>query len=109
MVRCEVGVALPEEIRVNEVPLTMDSPLRSLRAACAFYQIGQSGGRSKCLLMAKDLVARGNAMNQRIPVGQVSAKVPTEAERKAHELTHVPYAPWCPACIKHRAKPDQRR
>ena len=35
MVRYEIGVALPEEIRVNEVPLTVDSPLRSLRAACA--------------------------------------------------------------------------
>ena len=48
-------------------------------------------------------------MSQRIPLEQVAAKVPTEAERKAHELTHVPYAPWCPACIKHRARPDQRR
>ena len=33
-------------------------------------------------------------MNQRIPLEQASAKIPTEAERKAHELTHVPYAPW---------------
>lgn len=48
-------------------------------------------------------------MNQRIPVEQVSAKIPTEAERKARELTHVPYAPWCPSRIKHRARPDQRR
>ena len=48
MVRYEIGVALPEEIRVNEVPLTVDSPLRSLRAACAFYQIWQSGGKRKC-------------------------------------------------------------
>ena len=47
-VRYEIGVALPEEIRVNEIPLTVDSPLRSLRAACAFYQIGQSGGKRKC-------------------------------------------------------------
>ena len=44
MVRYEIGV----EIRVNEIPLTVDSPLRSLRAACAFYQIGQSGGKRKC-------------------------------------------------------------
>ena len=121
MVRYEIGVALPEEIRVNEIPLTVDSPLRSLRAACAFYQIGQSGGERKCfsrlvahsgaleLMMARDLAARGQAMNQRISLEQVTAKVPTEAERKALELTHVPYAPWCPSCIKHRARPDQRR
>ena len=90
MVRYEIGVALPEEIRVNEVPLTVDSPLRNLRAACAFYRIGQSGGKRKCfsrlvahqgaleLMMAKDLAARGQAMGQRIPVEQVTAKVPTE-------------------------------
>ena len=29
-------------------------------------------------------------MGQRIPVEQVTAKVPTEAERKAHELTSCP-------------------
>ena len=121
MVQYEVGVAVPEEIRVNDVTLTLESPLRSLRAACAFYQIGQSGGKQKCfsrlvahqgaleLMMARDLAARGQAMGQRIPLEQVAAKVPTEAERKAHELTHVPYAPWCPACIKHRARPDQHR
>ena len=34
----------------------------------------------------------------------MTAKVPTEAERKAHELTHVPYAPWCPSCIKHHQR-----
>ena len=121
MVQYEVGVAVPEEIRVNDVTLTLESPLRSLRAACAFYQIGQSGGKQKCfsrlvahqgaleLMMARDLAARGQAMSQRIPLEQVAAKLPTEAERKAHELTHVPYASWCPACIKHRARPDQRR
>lgn len=34
-VRFEVGVAVPAQIQVNGVVLTADSPLRSLRAACA--------------------------------------------------------------------------
>ena len=46
-VRLEVGVAIPERIQVNGVELTLESPLRTLRAACAFYQIGQSGGKRK--------------------------------------------------------------
>lgn len=34
--RLEVGVAVPSQIQVNGVVLTLDSPLQSLRAACAF-------------------------------------------------------------------------
>ena len=105
MVRYEIGVALPEEIRGNEIPLTVDSPLRSLRVACAFYQIGQSGGKRKCLQspcgspgsFGVDVGTR--SCNTRISdepedsSGTGVNKVPTEAERKTHELTHVPYAP----------------
>ena len=32
MVRYEIGVALPEEIRVNEIPLTVDSPLQRVHS-----------------------------------------------------------------------------
>ena len=119
--RLEVGVALPSQIQVNGVVLTLDSPLRSLRAASAFYRIGQSGGKQKCfnrlmshqhqleLLMARDLAAQGRAMDQRIPLEQVSAREPTVEERRQHELTHLPYEAWCTACLKHRARQDQRR
>ena len=117
----EVGVALPENIKVNGIELTAESPLRNLRAARAFYNIGQSGGKAKCfarlldhqkkleLLLAKDLAAQGRAFEGRIHIEQVMAKVPTEEEKKRHYLTHLPYAAWCPSCIKHRAKQDQHR
>ena len=110
----EVGASLPENIKVNGVELNAESPLRNLRAACAFYNIGQSGGKAKCfarllehqkkleLLLAKDLAAQGQAFDERIPVEQVMAKV-------RHYLTHLPYAAWCPSCTKHRAKQDQHR
>ena len=117
----EVGVAVPSQLQVNGVVLTLDSPLRSLRAACAFYRIGQSGGKQKCfnrlmshqhqleLLMARDLAAQGRAMDKRIPLEQVSAREPTMEEKKQHELTHLPYEAWCTACLKHRARQDQHR
>ena len=38
---------------------------------------------------------------------QTFAKAPTEEEKRAHELTRVPFAPWCSACIKHIAREDQ--
>ncbi|CAE7941317.1 unnamed protein product, partial [Symbiodinium necroappetens] len=33
--------------------------------------------------------------------------VPSEAEVKAHRLTHIPYARWCSACVKTRARGDK--
>ena len=119
--RLEIGVAVPSQLQVNGIVLTLDSPLRSLRAACAFYRIGQSGGKQKRfnrlmahqhqleLLMARDLAAQGRAMDERIPVEQASAREPTVEERRRHELTHLPYQPWCTACLKHRARQDQHR
>ena len=122
MVRREIGVAPSSTDFVSMMTLTLESPLRSLRAACAFYQIGQSGGKRKCfsrlvahqgameLIMAKDVAARGNAMNQRIPMEQTFAKAPTEEEKRAHELTRVPFAPWCSALYQaHRPEKTSHR
>ena len=33
--------------------------------------------------------------------------VPSEAEVKAHRLTHIPYARWCSTCVKTRARGDK--
>ena len=121
LVRFEVGPALPSHITVNDVVLTLESPLRSLRAACSYYKIGQSGGKKKCLgrllehqnkmelLLAKDLAAQTEAFEKRIPLEQAVAKEPTEEERRQHQLTHIPYAPWCASRLKHRARQDQHR
>ena len=92
LVRFEVGPALPSQIQVNGIVLTLESPLRrSLRAACAYYKIGQSGGKRKCfsrllehqnkmeLLLARDLAAQAEAFEKRIPLEQAVAKEPTEA------------------------------
>ena len=39
-----------------------------------------------------------------------SPKTPSEAERRRHELTHLPYASWCPFCVAgKRANSHHRR
>ena len=30
--------------------------------------------------------------------------MPTEAERKKHRLTHMPYRAWCPQCVQGRGR-----
>ena len=120
-VRFEVGVAVPDRIQVNGVDLSLDSPLRTLRAACAFYQVGQSGSKRKCfgrlvehqarleLLQARDLAKHAQELQGREPREQALAKEPGEEEKRKHALTHAPYAPWCSACIKHPGRPDPHR
>lgn len=120
-VKYELGAAIPDRIRINDVELAAESPLRSLRAACAFYKVGQSGGKRKCfgrlvehqgtleLMRARDSTASAEAALTRRPIEQSVAKAPTAEEKRNHELTHIPYAPWCECCVKHRARQDQHR
>ena len=34
---------------------------------------------------------------------------PTPAEVAEHDLTHIPFRPWCPACVKGKAKDKMSR
>ena len=34
---------------------------------------------------------------------------PDEETRQRHNVTHVPYAPWCSICVRARAKDDPHR
>ena len=36
-------------------------------------------------------------------------KEPTDQEREAHNMTHVPYATWCPICVKAKGKEDHHK
>ena len=51
---------------------------------------------------AKESMARQPNMMPR------SDPEPTEDEKKKHQVTHMPYASWCSACVKTRARGDKR-
>ena len=34
----------------------------------------------------------------------VDPRLPTEEEKKFHDLTHIPYRNWCPHCVRGRGK-----
>ncbi|CAL1141687.1 unnamed protein product [Cladocopium goreaui] len=34
---------------------------------------------------------------------------PTVQERKLHEVTHVPFKPWCAACVQSKSRPNHQR
>ena len=106
-------------VTVNEVHLTPNSPIRTLRAACAYLGISTSGGKAKLfdrilshydeqqLSVAQEVKANlGPAL---APREQRLIEPPTPAERRDHELTHQPYQEWCPACIAARGRPDAHK
>ena len=106
-------------ITVNDVQLTPESPIRSLRAACSYLGISTSGGKVELferilsfydeqqLSFAQDIKASlGPSL---APREQRLIEPPTPAEQREHELTHQPYQEWCPACIAARARPDAHK
>ena len=115
-----LGPGMPDHIMVNGIQLTSVSPLRQLRAACNFFGVSQSGSRLKCyqrlvshmkemeLKAAAEAVATAQLQVARQPKDQLGIKVPSQEEQDKHCLTHVPYQPWCEACLKHRGRPDRR-
>ena len=106
-------------ISVNGVQLTASSPIRSLRAACAYLGISTSGGKAKLydrilsfydeqqLAFAQEIKAN---LGPSVPTReQRLIEPPTPAERREHELTHQPYQEWCESCIAARARPDAHK
>ena len=110
----------PEGILIDGVSLTADSSAQALRQACRNLGVGTSGSKQILYKRLKSKVARRELEDQlalteaarpsqRDPDIQPAPVEPTEAERALHELTHIPYQPWCPACVAGRARRDQHR
>ena len=34
---------------------------------------------------------------------------PTQKERELHDLTHVPYQPWCTMCVRAKGRADHQQ
>ena len=106
-------------VTVNEVQLTPNSPIRTLRAACSYLGISTSGGKAKLfdrIISFYDEQQLSFAQEVKASLGPSLApreqrliEPPTPAERRDHELTHQPYQEWCPACIAARARPDAHK
>ena len=43
------------------------------------------------------------------PLSRALPRAPSEEEQLRHELTHLPYAPWCDFCVRTKAKADAQR
>ena len=109
-------------MNVNGVEIYKDTALATMREACSFDQILSTvnfGGKKRCferlwkfqkrLELQTALIAakEAEASQQRLPRPQPLAEPPSEEEQLLHQLTHVPFKDWCPACVAHRSRQDR--
>ena len=98
------------------------SSISVLKAACSFLQVSQAGSKKKlwsrilatldkqAILAETELAAVALDETQRRANPVHTANPPEDpAEIDAHNLTHLPYQPWCPACVMAKGKPEQHR
>ena len=91
-----------------------------MREACTFYNLSTSGSRDRCfkrlfehqkkleLQIVLGAAREAQAAQERLPRPQHLAEPPDEELQMRHNLTHLPFADWCPSCISHRSCPDRQ-
>ena len=119
------AVAVPsEEVSQDEITLydgfrlTKDSKIADLRAGCKWVGVSQSG--SKARMFDRIVKAHTTAMRRSeievamkqyqdetrdVEIAEIP-KQPTARERALHEVTHLPYRPWCQHCVATRSYGD---
>ena len=102
------------------VQVERDSSIAVLRAACSFLQVSQSGSKAKLwsrvvATLDKKMILEEKELSElslkdQPPARPIhSAQPPSEEEIRSHNLTHLPYKDWCPACNMAKARPDAHR
>ena len=100
---------------VNGIELHLGCTLSTLRTACQVLGIGKSGGKKTVLQRIEQHLKTQELLQQhefqtdgREPLReQKFVEAPTAEEQRRHELSHMPYADWCPHCVRFRAKADK--
>ena len=112
----------PDNVKIAGVDVSCTSAISVLKAACSYLQVSQSGSKSKlwerilatldkrAIEAERELAAVAIDESQRKADSIHVAEPPTDpAVVASHNLTHMPYQPWCPACVMSKGRPDQHR
>ncbi|CAE7721765.1 GIP [Symbiodinium sp. CCMP2592] len=111
--------AIEDKLVLDGVELTAQSTIAALASACDRLGLRHSGSKRRLyerikgylqkqqLSLSADMTRDAVANASRTPSMQSIPTPPSRAEQLLHELTHEPYAAWCPSCIAMRALPDR--
>ena len=113
----EAPESLPEELDVQGVVIRPTDTLKVLRKACELCGVGKSGGKATVYRRLAAYVAKHRlelqshpaAADQVIPQQVTPVVEPSTAERELHELTHLPFQPWCTVCMQNKGRSDPHK
>ena len=109
-----------DKLQLGDLEISKDSSQKVLKEAAEHLGLSKAGSKEKiwkriCEFQKeerlKDALISSGKLRRELegprPQGPLPVKQPTEEERKRHEVTHLPYQPWCEECVKCRAKADK--
>ena len=119
----EESRAQPERVEgsitVDGIEPSCTSATQALKAACVKFGLRTSGSKTRLfqrlkgylekqqLSLAADLARDALSEQSRQPNAQSLPSPPSREQQLIHEITHMPYAAWCPHCVSMRAMPDR--
>ena len=108
-----------DKLQLGDLEISKNSSQKVLKEAAEHLGLSKAGSKEKiwkriCEFQKeerlKDALISSGKLRRELegprPQGPLPVKQPTEEERKRHEVTHLPYQPWCEECVKCRAKAD---
>ncbi|CAE7586204.1 GIP [Symbiodinium sp. CCMP2592] len=92
------------------------SSLKELQALCREYRVKTTGSKKQLLKRLATAVREERLSTQHKEQREhhqayhlAPPQEPTEEERAYHNLTHLPYQPWCPHCVAMKAREDNHK
>ncbi|CAE7725595.1 GIP [Symbiodinium sp. CCMP2592] len=113
----EVVEVLEESFYHEGVEYTAQrSSLKELQALCREYGVKTTGSKKQLLKRLATAVREERLNTQHKEQREhhqayhlAPPQEPTEEERAYHNLTHLPYQPWCPHCVAMKAREDNHK
>ncbi|CAE7492905.1 GIP [Symbiodinium sp. CCMP2592] len=113
----EVVEVLEESFYHEGVEYTAQkSSLKELQALCREYRVKTTGSKKQLLKRLATAVREERLSTQHKEQREhhqayhlAPPQEPTEEERAYHNLTHLPYQPWCPHCVAMKAREDNHK
>ncbi|CAE7216862.1 GIP [Symbiodinium sp. CCMP2592] len=113
----EVVEVLEESFYHEGVEYTAEkSSLKELQALCREYGVKTTGSKKQLLRRLATAVREERLNTQHKEQREhhqayhlAPPQEPTEEERAYHNLTHLPYQPWCPHCVAMKAREDSHK
>ena len=108
-----------QNVVIDDISLSVHSALGALKAACEKLGLSKSGSKQRCfdrlqaylqkqkLSAEVEIAQRATDASSRDPNMQPVPVMPSLEAQLLHEVTHLPYAPWCSHCVMMTAVPDR--